>query len=212
MDYGNYNASGYCPAGYSAHERWLMGWLTPIELSEATTITDMPALADRDCAYLIRNEGYKNEYYFVENRQPVGWDACLPGSGILIFHINYDPAVWTSAMISTNDDFMQRYILFHANNSFSYKGWAYPYTTNNSLTNTSTPAATLFNNNTDGTKLMSKPITNMAVTAGLASFDFSVETTDMKEVTTGADQLLYRFGMIDIIRDAKGNIRKVIRK
>ena len=52
----------------------------------------------------------------------------------------------------------------------------------------------------------------MAVTAGLASFDFSVETTDMKEVTTGADQLLYRFGMVDIIRDSKGNIRKVIRK
>ena len=80
------------------------------------------------------------------------------------------------------------------------------------MTNTSTPAATLFNNNSDGTKLMSKPITNMAVTNGLASFDFSVETTDMKEVTTGADQLLYRFGMVDIIRDAKGNIRKVIRK
>ena len=31
MDYGNYNGGGYCPAGYSAHERWLMGWLTPTQ-------------------------------------------------------------------------------------------------------------------------------------------------------------------------------------
>lgn len=214
MDYGNYNGNGYQPAGYSAHERWLMGWLMPVELKETTTITDMPALADKDCAYLIRNEGYADEYYMVENRQPMGWDASLPGSGILIFHINYDPAVWTSAMISTNDDFMQRYILFHANNSSSYKGWAYPYNTNNSLTNTSTPAATLWNVNKDGTKLMSKPITNMAVTNGLASFDFTGTTTGINMVTpsVGADQLLYRFGMIDIIRDAKGNIRKLYRQ
>ena len=30
MDYGNYNGDGYCPAGYSAHERWLIitSWRT----------------------------------------------------------------------------------------------------------------------------------------------------------------------------------------
>jgi hypothetical protein len=63
---------------------------------------------------------------------------------------------------------------------------------------------------------MSKPITKMTVSDGLASFDFAVipttPITGMKELTTGADQLLYRFGMIDIVRDAKGNIRKVLRK
>lgn len=47
MDYGNYNGNGYCPAGYSAYERWLMGWLTPTELTSATTVTDMPALNDK---------------------------------------------------------------------------------------------------------------------------------------------------------------------
>jgi hypothetical protein len=52
----------------------------------------------------------------------------------------------------------------------------------------------------------------MAVTGGLASFNFDVTPTGMNELTTNADQLLYRFGMVDIIRDAKGNIRKVIRK
>ena len=216
MDFGNYNGGGYQPPCYSAHERWLMGWLTPIELKENSTISNMPALADEGTAYLIRNDGFENEYYMVENRQQKGWDEGLPGSGIAIFHIDFDPSLWVSVTDYVNKSTRQHYVLFHANDKNSMllylDGWPYPYKENNSLTNTSTPAATLFNNNNDGTKLMSKPITNMAVTAGLASFDFSVETTDMKEVTTGADQLLYRFGMIDIIRDAKGNIRKVIRK
>ena len=216
MDFGNYNGGGYQPPCYSAHERWLMGWLTPIELKENSTISNIPALADEGTAYLIRNDGFENEYYMVENRQKKGWDEGLPGSGIAIFHIDFDPSLWVSVTDYVNKSTRQHYVLFHANDKNSMllylDGWPYPYKENNSLTNTSTPAATLFNNNNDGTKLMSKPITNMAVTAGLASFDFSVETTDMKEVTTGADQLLYRFGVVDIIRDAKGNIRKVIRK
>ena len=216
MDFGNYNGGGYQPPCYSAHERWLMGWLTPIELKENSTISNMPALADEGTAYLIRNDGFENEYYMVENRQQKGWDEGLPGSGIAIFHIDFDPSLWVSVTDYVNKSTRQHYVLFHANDKNSMllylDGWPYPYKENNSLTNTSTPAATLFNNNNDGTKLMSKPITNMAVTAGLASFNFSVETTDMKEVTTGADQLLYRFGVVDIIRDAKGNIRKVIRK
>ena len=213
MDNGNFNCDGYQPAGYSAHERWLMGWLTPIELRETTSIVNMPALADEGRAYLIRNDGYENEYYLVENRQPIGWDASLPGNGILIFHIDYDPSVWTSTKVTPNSLDRKRYEIFHASNKKTpYEGWSYPYQENNSLTNTSIPAATLYHDNIDGSKFMSKPITNMTVTGGLASFDFMVTTTGMNEVTTGADQLLYRFGMVDIVRDAKGNIRKITRK
>ena len=210
---GNYNGGGYVPAGYSAHERWLMGWLTPIELKETTSIADMPALADEGTAYLIRNDGYENEYYIVENRQPTKWDASLPGSGITVFHIDYDPAIWAG----TSDDYAnsserQHCVLFHANNKTKpVTGWAYPYQKNNSLTNSSKPAATLFNVNKDGTKLMSKPIANMTVTGGLASFEFDATATGVNKVTTGSsDQLLFRIGMIDIIRDANGNVRKVI--
>jgi len=213
MDMGNFNADGFQPAGYSAHERWLMGWLTPIELKQTTSIIDMPALADKGTAYLIRNDGCENEYYIVENRQPIGWDTSLPGKGIIIFHIDYDPSIWTSTTSTPNTYTRKRYEIFHANNNNTLYGeWAYPFNENNSLTNTSTPAATLYNDNSDGTKLMSKPITNMAVTGGLASFDFNTSTTGINEVTTGEDQLLYRFGMINIVRDTKGNIRKIIRK
>lgn len=197
MDNGNYNGDNYRPCSYSAHERMLMGWLTPVELTNTTTITDMPALVDEPVAYLIRNDGSENEYYFVENRQQRGWDEDLPGSGIIVFHIDYDKDIWHSVTESVNNDSRKHYQIFPANNKLrisASSGWAYPYVTkdnhnndsiaNNCLTNTSEPAATLYNPNIDGQLLMSKPITSMAVDAnGLASFVFMDETaTSVSEV------------------------------
>ena len=194
MDYGNYNEHGFRPCNYSAHERMLMGWLTPVELTDSTSIADMPALCDEPRAYLVRNDGAENEYYIIENRQKRGWDEQLPGSGILVFHVDYDKDAWTGANKVPNSYYEKRYSIFPANNNARVGmngGWAYPYVaagtqgngknTNDELTNTSQPAATLNNANVDGEKLMSKPITKMFVDAdGLASFVFKVgETTSI---------------------------------
>ena len=219
MDYGNYNGGGYSPAGYSAHERWLMGWLTPTELTTTTTVTDLPALGDEPQAYLIRNDGFQNEYYIVENRQQDGWDASLPGNGIIVNHVDYDEDLWVSTKAYVNTSSRKHYLIFPANNISSAttvfsKNWSYPYQKNNSLTNTSTPAAELWNANADGTMLMNKPITNMAVVGGLASFDFTVNTTGLSAQPSalGAQPtVLYRFGTIDIVRTADGEIQKVLR-
>ena len=180
MDSGNYNGSGYRPAGYSAHERWLMGWQDLQELTEAASITDMTV----NEAYLIRNDGYDNEYYIVENRQKTGWDNGLPRSGIVVFHIDFDPSIWTSTITSPNSPEQQRYVIFHANNENTLSGWSYPYRDNNELTNTSTPAASLWNANSDGKKFMNKPLTNMSVTNGLAAFDFMGGTTSLEAIHT----------------------------
>lgn len=50
----------------------------------------------------------------------------------------------------------------------------------------------------------------MSVTDGLASFDFTDTPTGVKEIKTGSDQLLYRFGVINIVRDSNGIVRKKI--
>ena len=218
MDRGNYNGGGYRPPGYSAHERWLMGWLEPIELKENTTITDIPALADEGRAYLIRNDGYENEYYIVENRQAKGWDTSLPGSGIVVFHIDYDPSIWTSVTVLPNTTGRMRYDIFHANNSNSYSGWSYPYESNDlvrndSLTNTSTPAAKLNNANTDDSKLMNKSLYDMRVEGGLSSFRFAVNTPTAvsEQKTEGRPQELYRLGPVSILRYPNGTIKKVVK-
>ncbi len=212
MDAGNYNGNGYQPAGYSAHERWFMGWLTPTELKESTTITNMPALANEGRAYLIRNDGQENEYYIIENRQKTGWDTSLPGSGLLVFHIDYDPTLWTSVTDWVNKYDAQHYMLFYANDGGSKNYWSYPYFNNNSLTNTSTPAATLWHENSDGTKLMNKPLTQMTVTGGLASFKFMEGTAvELPTMSNVAPQPIYRMGPITFLRYADGTVRKQIR-
>ena len=220
MDYGNYNGEGYSPAGYSAHERWLMGWLTPTELTTATTVTNMPALSDEPKAYLIRNDGFQNEYYIVENRQQDGWDASLPGNGIIVFHVDYDKDLWVSTRAYVNTFSRQHYIIIPANNesstsSFLSKYWSYPYLGNDSLTNYSLPAAVLNNKNVDGEKLMSKPITKMAIANGLASFEFMASSATAiyeRTIAQGKPVVLYDLGPILIVRDGDGQIRKVMKR
>ena len=183
MDYGNLNGDGYCPAGYSAHERWLMGWLTPIELTESMTVTDIPPLSEESRAYLIRNDDYSNEYYMIENRQPSQFDVKLPGSGLVVFHIDYDENVWLTGWPNSSKE--QHYTIFPANNKSStdfLSGWAYPFEENNSLTDTSYPAAKLWHVRSDGSTLMSKSLTNMTVNSdGMASFDFMMKESGIHD-------------------------------
>jgi M6 family metalloprotease-like protein len=215
MDSGNYNEDGFRPCGYSAHERWLMGWLTPIECAENMTVSDMPALCDEPQAYLLRNDAYDNEYYILENRQQRGWDAALPGSGIVVFHIDYDKEVWEGITEWPNGGSLKRYTIVPANNNsstYTAAKWPYPFESNNELTNTSKPAATLNHPNSDGTKLLSKPVTGMTLTDGLASFEVMKDPTAVTERQVNTKpKVLYDLGPIHIIRFANGEIKKVMK-
>ena len=215
MDSGNYNEDGFRPCGYSAHERWLMGWLTPIECAENMTVSDMPALCDEPQAYLLRNDAYDNEYYILENRQQRGWDAALPGSGIVVFHIDYDKEVWEGITEWPNGGSLKRYTIVPANNNsstYTAAKWPYPFESNNELTNTSKPAATLNHPNSDGMKLLSKPVTGMTLTDGLASFEVMKDPTAVTERQVNTKpKVLYDLGPIHIIRFANGEIKKVMK-
>ena len=220
MDNGNYNGGGYRPCDYSAHERWLMGWLTPSELTSDVTVADMPALCDEPQAYMLRNDGFEDEYYFIENRQQRGWDSSLPGNGIVVFHINFDKDIWVgSSREFANNDTRKRYYIIPANNSkstfsSSMSGWPYPYQANDSLTNNSTPAAVLQNANTDGSMLMNKSLYDMKVEDGLASFRFVAgQSTGVEELRDGQPyKILYDFGPVIIIRYSNGEIKKVMKR
>lgn len=175
MDGGNYNGNGFRPCNYSAFERKLMGWMDIQELSDATEIRNMAALADEPQAYLVRNNNYSNEFYIIENRQQKGWDTELPNSGLIIFHIEHDEKIWQDITNFINTNEKKRYYIIPANNNTSIaelKDWPYPYELNDSLTNLSEPAATLLHPNTDDSYMMSKPITNIHLENGLASFTF----------------------------------------
>ena len=198
MDYGCYNGQSFCPCNYSAHERMYMGWLTPTELHPKTSVTDMAALDIAPVAYLVRNDGWSDEYYIIENRQQRGWDTDLPGSGVIIAHVDFDEQVWRYGVANESKDNL-RYHIFPANNKsvvsnlYNLKGWPYPYesdaSTNNALTNQTVPAAKVRHQNVDGTLFMSKPITNINVADGRASFDFMPDETGIEEVNWNPDEM-----------------------
>lgn len=190
---GSYNGDSKCPAGYSAYEKAECGWLTLKDMTnieQQTSIVGVqPMSADGD-AYVIKNKGHEDEYYILENRQKTGWDSYLPASGLMITHVDYDADIWDWNMPNTSGKYEdangntktndhQRLTIFRAGKSTDEYGDAsdlYPYGSNNSLTKTSSPASTLYNTNSDGSKCMHVAITDIAIAAdGTASFTLSKE-------------------------------------
>lgn len=181
---GNYNNNSCTPAGYTSYERWFSGWLEPVELKTETEVKNMQPIATTPEAYVLYNEKNKNEYYLLENRQPVGFDAGLPGHGMLILHVDYSKSAWTSNTLN-NVASHQRMTVIPADNDFteSRSGMAgdpWPGTKNNTyLGNYTTPAATLFNDNVDGTKLMSKSINAITEDVNAKTISFVACHPDM---------------------------------
>lgn len=160
---GSYNGDSYRPAGYTAYEKMVAGWLQPVELKADTLVADMKPMSEHGASYIIRNDGHDDEYYLVENRQRTGWDTALPGRGLLVTHVDYDEKIWfynevnTTGSSSYTKNNHQRLTIFHADNSTTYTSQQtdlYPYGQKDSLTATSVPAARLYHSNASGKKLM----------------------------------------------------------
>lgn len=178
MDYGSYNGDGYQPAGYTSYERWVAGWLEPIELTTTKDVNDMKCLQDGGDAYIIYNSGNRNEYFLLENRQPVKWDKELPGQGMLIVHVDYNESAWSGNSVNNNYSH-QRMTWIPADDAYTdiledengeeyeaytWEGLAkdtYPSDDNNSFSKNSTPAAEFYSKNSDGEYYMDGAVENI---------------------------------------------------
>ena len=194
MDSGSYNGDGYQPAGYTSYERWMAGWKEPVELVTTTQVANMKALQDGGEAYIVYNEGNRNEFFLLENRQFTGWDASLPGEGLLILHVDYSASAWAN---NTPNDIPshQRMTWIPADNEYQYttyqgskyytiEGMAndpFPYGSVNAFNKSTTPAAKFFNKNTDGTYYLDSSIEGITQNAdGTVSFNFKAATNIAK--------------------------------
>ncbi len=186
MDGGSYNGDGYQPAGYTSYERWVAGWKEPIELKNTTAVSGMKALQEDGESYVIYNGGNSNEYFLLENRQLTGWDESLPAAGLLILHVDYNASAW-SANTPNDDPSHQRMTWIAADNKYEYvidQGTKYytfdgmmtdpfPYGTVNAFSKSTTPAAKLYNKNTNGTYYLDSSVEEITQNAdGTVSFYF----------------------------------------
>ena len=98
--------SGNCPSHLTVWDKWYLNWLIPTQIVE-TQMVDIPDVTMNPTVYQLRDNtngvdwsydvtSGTGEYFLLENRQRTGYNAGLPGSGLLIWHI------WEGAL-SSND-------------------------------------------------------------------------------------------------------------
>jgi M6 family metalloprotease-like protein len=94
MSYGAWLMRGdevYSPAHLSAWCKEKLGWVTPVIVTQNLAGVVIPPVESDPTVYKVWRDGIpEEEYFLIENRQNVGFDDILPGSGLLIWHIDGD--------------------------------------------------------------------------------------------------------------------------
>ncbi len=182
MDYGEYCGNGYYPVNYTAYERDFMGWETITTVSVPSTL-HITCFAEGGGGYKVVNDKNDNEYYILENRQKMGWDATLGriATGLQVTHVDFSSSRWYANTVNT-DRSHQRMTVIAANNLYlgSYtaktdaeyrntiEGQLYPgKTDNHELTDESTPASVVFTGD-----FLGKPIVDIQEENGIVTLKF----------------------------------------
>lgn len=200
MCHGSYNNNGYTPIGYSAYEKYFMGWVNLAYPEEDTRIT-LPVWnakdAATDIAYRVDTPD-PEEYFILENRQKQGWDKYMYASGMMITHVTYNRNDWINNLVNTRQP--NGMTIVPADNSLpmvdysgSYfydrkdvKGDLWPYGDAIHFTDVSVPRVVL--NYLENYRL-DKPIEYITRNAdGTISFSYKMQNPDAVEVVqTDAD-------------------------
>lgn len=192
MDGGENSVNGCWPPMYSAFERELMGWMKIDTLDSPADLTIKPILHGGN-AYRILNDNDPtgNEYWILEaistDLRSEGWQQYMPGKGLLITHVNYDPESFQTKNNVNAVKGKPRITVIPADGYLpsSYKvddNLSYPYSITTKQfrieqAGDSYPGATgvtEFNNYKAYTGTIDKPITNIVL-----NDDFSVSFTFM---------------------------------
>lgn len=86
------------PTHLGAYAKGLLGWIEPQTVSGPEVSASLPAVESSSTAREFRRGGTcdQAEYFLLENRQASGFDAGLPGTGVLVWHAD--------ETVETNDD------------------------------------------------------------------------------------------------------------
>ena len=179
MASGCWNGWGTTPSHINIFQKTMLGWVEPEILSTVNkAVIDMPNSAEHPVAYQIPTNT-NNEFFILENKQRVGFDRLLPGSGLLIWHVHSE---FDATYNCVNCTHPQKMYPVCASSNFatptvepaSYgninsAGCPFPGSTDNtSFTDNSTPSARSWR----GTNNY-RPITNITENNLLISFNFT---------------------------------------
>lgn len=174
LDYGPYNNEGRTPPNYGAYELNALGWFEPMLMNEPMSVT-LESIASGSFGLIPTEKD--TEFFLFENRQLTGWDAYIPGHGMLVWHVDYVADKFDDNVV--NNKKSHQYVdIVEANNKQNYneaEGYTFPGTTNNtSFTSATTPALKSWSG-----KAIDFPVTDIAEIDGVISFDVAGGTSSL---------------------------------
>lgn len=124
MSGGDYNW-GRTPCAYSIWERYALGWAQPVEITEPGSYT-LNYVGTSNDGYILRTP-VPGEFFMLDNRQRIKWDANLPGHGMLIARVDStNRRIWEWNRVNA-DPAHNYYELLRAGNSPSGTSGSDPF-------------------------------------------------------------------------------------
>lgn len=174
LDYAPYNNQGRTPANYSIFERYCLGWANPRIMTESGRYTLEPIHLSND-GIIIPTEK-KEEFFLLENRQKQGYDAYIPGHGMLVWHIEFNQIIWDNNIVNNirNHQYVDLVEADNKQSEITRAGDTFP----------GSSFATSFTANTSpalrsrmGKQLYVSAINNIVESNGTISFDATLDPT-----------------------------------
>ncbi len=92
MGKGVWAGLGISPSHLCAYSKMKLGWVDVIEVDSRNDLLKLKSMAspspDRKSIIKLNIPRKPNEFFLLENRQPYRFDCYLPGSGLLIWHVD----------------------------------------------------------------------------------------------------------------------------
>jgi immune inhibitor A len=88
MSGGSWNGGGDIPAHPSAWCKVNQGWVGTTNVTTSGTVSLPDVKTSHTVHRMWKNGAGSSEYFLLENRQRSGFDAQLPGAGLLVWHID----------------------------------------------------------------------------------------------------------------------------
>lgn len=166
MDYGTYAAEGFVPSGYTAFERYCLGWLDLTDISDPGTYM----LEDLSLGQAYRmGTDNADRFLILESHNRKGWFSYQDADGLMLTAVSYD-GYRNSSMPNSSQ---KRYSIIPADNSFKYEteyGDLYPYEGSDSVTWYSRPALAIGGQDYQGLRLY-----NIRYSSGTSSFTLGTD-------------------------------------
>ena len=102
--WNEYLVPGDSPSHINMWQKMQFGWVKPEYLTESRTVNDIPAASDEPVGYIAETTR-EGDYFVIEHRVPQKFDRLLPGSGLVVYHVDENRLRQTLNMNTINADY-----------------------------------------------------------------------------------------------------------